>query len=208
MTASRIRLPDGPAASFAAAVAARRSTKTFRADPLPLDLLAAALRHAASRTEARPHASARARYLVGTTIIAGEVDGLTRGAYRYDAASHELAPTRSGDVRRSLADATIDAAWLARCPAIIALSADPARADAGFEELDRGQGERFAWFEAGMIAQTLHLWAADAGLGTAVIGGFDSAAMPQAADGLVPEGHRILALLPLGFAADKGQRRF
>ena len=113
-------------------------------------------------------------------------------------ARHELTPVAPGDHREALAAATVDAHWLARCPVLVLLSADTTAADDHFRELGPAQGERFAWFEAGLIAQNLYLWAAAAGLGTVFIGGLDAPAVAQAAHPLLPAGESVLGLLPLG----------
>lgn len=135
---------------------------------------------------------------MGVTVVAGQVRGLPAAAYRYRGARHELTPVAPGDHREALAAATVDAHWLARCPVLVLLSADTTAADDHFRELGPAQGERFAWFEAGLIAQNLYLWAAAAGLGTVFIGGLDAPAVARAAHPLLPAGESVLGLLPLG----------
>lgn len=197
-----VELPDASSTPLTGLLAVRRSVKEFSDAPLGLTELAGALRHAAGQTGpgpgSRSYAAARARYLVGVTVVVGQVSGLPAAAYRYCGPRHELTPAAPGDHREALAAATVDAHWLARCPVLVLLSADPAAAADHFGELGPGQGERFAWLEAGLIAQNLYLWAAAAGLGTVFIGGLDAPAVARAAHPLLPAGESVLGLLPLG----------
>lgn len=171
----------------------RRSTKAIAADPLDLATVAGLLWCATGSTDGgrRTHGSAHAAYPVATTLVAGAVHDLETGGYRYVAEEHRLAPTRPGDRREELATATLDAAWLARAPAVVVLSADLG-----------GVVPRFTWIEVGLTSQNLHLAAAARGLGTVLIGGLDPGRAAAAGEGLIPDRHQILALLPVGRPAD------
>lgn len=194
-----VELPDGSSTALTGLLAARRSVKEISDEPLGLVELAGALWHAAGRagTGRQSHASARAQYLVAVTVVVGEVDDLPVAAYRYGG-GHELTHVAPGDHREALAVATVDAHWLARCPALVLLSADTAAANDSFRELGSAQGERFAWLEAGLIAQNLYLWAAAAGLGTVFVGGLLEPAITRAAAPLLPAGQTVLGVMPLG----------
>ncbi|MGC0274083.1 nitroreductase family protein [Pseudactinotalea sp. Z1739] len=161
-----------------------------------------ALRHAAGRVTGAAHASARAQYLVTATAIIGQVRGLAPGAYEYDGAVHRLTMRACDDHRERLARATVDASWAAHCPMLVLLSTRAEHADGYFAELGPGQGERFAWLEAGLIAQNLYLWASATGHGTVFIGGLDRPAMADAAAPLLPAGHTVLGIMPLGHLAE------
>lgn len=192
-------LPPGAGTVVSPVLTDRRSVKELDAEPMALEEVAGVLRHAAGVDGAgrRTYASARAQYLVSVTLVAGEVTGLRPGAYRYLGDRHALRTVRVGDVRPAVAAATVDAQWLAGAPAVLVLSADLARADDYFAELGPGQGERFAWLEAGLITQNAYLWSAATGWGTVFIGGLDQAGLPGVAP-LVPGGEQVLGLLPVG----------
>src|SRR5699024_258243 len=160
--------------------------KEFTSQPLSLEHLGGALAHAARRGPARPYASARNQHLITLTIIAGRVGGLPPGAYQSAPAEHALLPGPPGGHRPGPAAGTVDATWLARCPAIVMLSADHRRAEASFAELGPGKGEHFAWLEAGLLAQNLYLWAGATGLGTVFIGGLHTSVLARAAERLLP----------------------
>ncbi len=193
-----LALPHSAPPCLAEIRADRRSVKEYDAEPVDLDTVGSVLWTAASMRAGRAHASARGRYLVTTTVISGDVEGLPPGAYRYSAREHHLTLVRSGDHRAGLAEATIDAPWLTTCPLILMLSSDIERADKHFEELPPGQGERFAWLEAGLITQNVYLWTAATGLGTVFVGGLDGTAAARMASALCNEGETLLGLMPIG----------
>ena len=195
-------LPPGDGTSLSPLLTERRSVKALTDEPLVLAEVASMLRHAAGVDGAgRPtYASARAQYLVSVTLVAGDVVGLRPGAYRYLGERHALRTRALGDLRAQVAAATVDARWLADVPALLVLSADLAAANDHFAELGLGQGDRFAWLEAGLITQNAYLWAAATGRGTGFIGGLDQAGRAGAAP-VVPDGEQVLGLLPVGWPA-------
>lgn len=81
---------------------------------------------------------------------------------------------------------------------VLLLSVDVAAANDAFAGQGPGRGERFCWIEAGLIAQNVHLWAAENALGTVVLGGLDDAGMCAATRDLLPPSHTVLGLLPIG----------
>ena len=196
-------LPPGEGTSLSPLLSARRSVKELTDEPLALAEVAGLLRHAAGVDGAgRPtYASARAQYLVSVTLVAGEVIGLRPGAYRYLDDRHALRTGTLGDQRPALAGATVDAHWVTGAPAVLVLSADLTAADEYFAELGSGQGDRFAWLEAGLITQNAYLWAAAVDLGVAFIGGLEQAGLAGA--GVVPDGENVLGLLPVGWPAGR-----
>ena len=201
-TEALIVLPSAGGTALSPLLTARRSAKELTDEPLALAEVASLLRHAAGVDGAgRPtYASARAQYLVSVTLVAGEVIGLRPGAYPYLGARHALSTGTLGDLRPALADATVDAHWVAGAPAVLVLSADLEAANDYFAELGPGQGDRFAWLEAGLITQNVYLWAAATGWGTVFVGGLDEVALSGVAP-VVPEGEQVLGMLPVGWPA-------
>ncbi|WOC14089.1 SagB/ThcOx family dehydrogenase [Gordonia sp. MP11Mi] len=178
----------------------RRSTKAYR--PTPIDSAAVhgliATVEGAGRDGRRGYGSAHARYGVHVTVITRAVAGLTAAAYRYDRALDELVTVVDGDFLAAVAGATLDADWLAHCPAALVLSADIAAADDAFVDQGHHRGTRFCWIETGLIAQNVYLWAAENDFGTVLLGGLDDAAMAAAAVRLIPPEQTITAVMPIG----------
>lgn len=178
----------------------RRSTKAFLKAPLSVGHIASALWAVAGQTGDghRVVPSARGSYPIVATLVAGSVEGLRSGAYRYDTAGHTLVGVDEGEHGCRVADSTLEADWLATCPALILLSADLHAARRRFPDQPPEHGERFVWIEVGHAAQNLYLWAARHRLGTALIAGIDDDAAATTCAGLLPRGHRLLGILPLG----------
>ncbi|WP_191089859.1 nitroreductase family protein [Nesterenkonia ebinurensis] len=129
------------------------------------------------------------------------LDGLSPGTYRYLPAEHSLAVFEQGDHHAGLTVGTLDAAWLKGCPLILILSADLTAADRAFEVQETGRGERFCWFEAGLVSQNIYLWAAENGFGTVFLGGLDYAKTRSATERWMPASHTVLGMLPFGYPA-------
>ncbi|MCF8587894.1 SagB/ThcOx family dehydrogenase [Gordonia liuliyuniae] len=181
-------------------LARRRSTKAYRRDPIDADVLRDLVATVAgpSRHGRRGHGSAHARYDVHITVITHAVTGVAAAAYRYDQPLDDLVPVTTGDFLAAVADATIDADWLADCPAALVLSADTAAADDAFADQGKDRGTRFCWIETGLIAQNVYLWAAETGFGTVLLGGVDDDAIAAAAAQWLPPGHIVTAVMPVG----------
>lgn len=179
----------------------RRSTKRFADRPLTLADAARAMWAVAGTTAdgRRVCPSARATYPVTTTLVAGRIEELPTGAYLYDPMHHAIETVQSGDHRRDVADATLDGAdWLPTCPALVLLSADMVAARDRFPDQAPTHGERFVWIEVGHAAQNLYLWAAEHDVGTALIAGLDDARATESCHDVLPQGHQLLGILPLG----------
>lgn len=187
----------------------RHSTKRYAADsPLDLRDVGAALFAAGGVFDGRRVVpSARRTHPILLTLVAGDVVGLAPATYRYDAESHDLRTTAAGDSRPGVASATLDAPWLAHCPALILMSADLAAARARFADQPPDHGERFVWIEAGHAAQNVYVWAAQRALGTALIAGLNDDEAAHACRGLIPPDHQILGILAVGSAAASGSQR-
>ncbi|WP_197517538.1 nitroreductase family protein [Microbacterium karelineae] len=177
----------------------RHSTKAFSPDSLDADVLFSLLStvFGTGAQGRRTYGSALARYAVTASIIVGDVSGMTPGAYDVD--GDALARRDAEDHRAALAAVTLDAPWLAECPALIVLTVDLATENEAFAAQGPTRGERFAAMEAGMIAQTVHLVAESLGIGTALIAGLDHPGAHDVAASALPTGHTLLGIMPLGY---------
>lgn len=190
---------------LAGLLSSRRSTKSF--DPnqtLSVEDVATLLWAAAgsATTTRRVCPSARATNPVATTLVAGRVDDLDPGCYRYEPLDHRLVPGPVEDHREAIASGTLDArGWLAECPALFLLTADLRAARLRFPDQPADHGERFVWMEAGHAAQNVYLSAAEQHLGTCLVAGLDDDLMETICHPLIPSHHQVLGILGLGRAA-------
>jgi SagB-type dehydrogenase family enzyme len=173
----------------------RRSAREFARVPLTLAEVAQLAWAAQGVTETggrRTAPSAGALYPLELLVVAGEVEGLDPGVYRYRPTSHDLMERVHGDVREPLAAAALGQEWLADAPCVLALAAVYARTTGRYG----ARGERYVHIEVGLAAQSVQLQATALGLGSVVVGAFDDERV-RARLGL-GEDERPLALLPVG----------
>jgi nitroreductase len=151
------------------ALARRRSSRDFASDALPLPLLSGLLwaaygwnRNDGGRT-------------APSALNAQEIDvfvALPAGAYRYDAAAHELRLVAANDLRR----VTGYQDFVDEAPMDLVYVADHARMGL----VPVGQRESYASAAAGAIAQNVYLFAASNGLATVIRAWIDRAAIADA----------------------------
>ncbi len=183
--------------SVEAALAARRSVRAFSRRALTLgdvgQLLWAA-QGVSGPGGKRTAPSARHLYPLEVAVVAQDVEGLARGAYRYVPARHALEPlamAREGEamLARATSQAQVHAA-----PAVFAIAAV-------YERMDAGQRSR-VWtdYEAGLASENLLLEVVALRLGAVVVGGMDAAAA-RAAVGFTWR-EQVIVLIPVGHPAE------
>lgn len=136
--------------------------------------------------------SAGALYPLELYLVAGDVESLAPGVYKYQPRPHGLRLVKKGDLRAALAAAALDQDWMIDAPAILAVAAVFARTAVKYG----GRAERYVHMEAGHLAENIYLQAAALGLGTTVVGAFRD----ERVKGVVAmEGDEApLILLPVG----------
>jgi len=136
--------------------------------------------------------SAGARYPLSLLLVAGDVEGLAPGVYRYDSANHRVTGMLPGDIREPLASAALGQEWVARAPAVIVMAATERWTTQKYGE----RGVRYVHMEAGHAAQNILLQATALGLGGTPVGAFDDRVVAK----LLQLNHdeRPLYLLPVG----------
>jgi SagB-type dehydrogenase family enzyme len=204
--------PAIPAGGLASLLVRRRSTRSFGPRPLSIDQVTRLVWAAQGRTAGghRSCPSAHALYPLTLTVVAGGVDGLAAGAYRYDAERHVLALVAGGDHRDRVAGSTFaDHGWLRQAAALLVLSADMDVATRHFaDQPPQGhRGRRYVWLEAGHASQNIYLQATEAGLGAVLVAGFDDDRLLGLTPAVVPSGQHPLALLGVGHPAGPAIRR-
>ncbi len=151
------------------ALAARRSSRDFSSEPLPLPLLGGLLWAAFGVNRPDGHRTAP------TALNAQEVDvfaALPTGAYRYDASSHQLIRVAATDVRRVTGyQDFVDAA-----PLDLVYVADYGR----LHLVPAAVRGLYSSASAGAICQNVYLYAAAHGLGTVIRAWIDRDAIADA----------------------------
>lgn len=193
-----IQLPDprleGPV-SVEAALAARRSVRRFSPDTLDITQLSQLLWAAQGVTHGRgmrTAPSAGATFPLETFAVAGAVEGLDAGVYRYVPDGHALEPVMAGDQREALRRDALAQPMLAQAPATVVLAAVYGRTGTRYG----GRTEMYVHEEAGHAAQGVCLMAVALGLGTCCVGAFVDDAI-HAAVGMRPD-ERPVYLIPVG----------
>jgi SagB-type dehydrogenase family enzyme len=182
--------------SVEAALASRRSIRSFSSRALTLGDLGQLLWAAQGISGPggkRTAPSARHLYPLELAVVAQNVEGLAKGAYRYLPAAHALeplAPARQGEsmLARATSQAPVRAA-----PAVFVVAAVYERMDAG----DRSH----AWtdYEAGLASANLLLEAVALRLGAVVVGGMDAGSVKDAVRFTGRE--TVVVLIPVGHPA-------
>jgi len=136
--------------------------------------------------------SAMALYPLEIDLIAGEVEGLTTGVYRYSPQDHELRRSLEGDLRKRVCETTFDQPFVAEGAAILVFSAVYERTCSKFGEA----GRDFVHMDLGHAAENIHLQAVALSIGTVVVGAFRPDEVSQVLS--LAEDEAPLYLMPLG----------
>lgn len=192
-----VRLPEArreSPMSLEAALWARRSIRTLKPDALTLADAAQLLWAAQGKNRPDGHRtapSAMAVYPLEVYLVAGSVEGLPAGVYRYRSASHDLVLAQAGDLRAELtAMPGRPPGWAASAPLLVVFAVATERAQARFGP----RTERFGAMEVGFAAQNVYLQATALGLGTTFMAGYNDSAMTR----VLAPGDRALGVMPVG----------
>jgi SagB-type dehydrogenase family enzyme len=193
-----VSLPEprlSSATSVEEALRKRRSVREYTSGGLTLAELGQLLwaAYGVTRPDGKRTApSARELYPLRVYALAGSVDGLEPGLYRYEPASHSLELRTAGDLRSRLYQATFSQGAVLEAPAILVFSGLYALADAEFG----AGGRQYVHMDLGHAGENVHLQAVALGLGTVVIGAFRPAGVQELLQ--LPEGETPLYLMPVG----------
>ena len=175
LPATSIKLPAArldSSVSLEKVLYARRSIREFTTQPLELSQVSQLAWAAQGLTGPEAHRtapSAGGLYALELYIIAGKVNGLPAGVYRYDLLTHELVSLLTADMRLELSRAALDQTSITQAAAIFAISAVYERISSKYGD----RGIRYAHMEAGHAAQNLLLQAVALGLGAVLVGAFN-----------------------------------
>lgn len=172
--AEQIRLPrpaqDGKV-SLERCLATRRSVRSFREDALKLAEISQLLWAAQGITggqRLRTAPSAGALYPLELYLLAGRVEGIPPGVYKYRPEEHALVRTAEEDRRRALADAALGQQFIAQAPAVFVIAGVYERTAQRYGE----RAPRYVHMEVGHAGQNLCLQAVALGLGSVPVGAF------------------------------------
>lgn len=201
---TRIVLPESDvrdSSALAETFDKRRSVRAYAERELTLEQIARLLWAAQGTNDPsglRTAPSAGALYPLELVLVAGNIAGLKSAVYRYQVRRHALKLVVEGDLRQPLAKAAHGQVWLADSAAVVVVSAVYERTTRKYGK----RGERYIHIEVGHAAQNVLLQAAAFGLGAAVVGAFDDAAVVDVLR--LPDFEHPLYLLPVGWPADSG----
>jgi SagB-type dehydrogenase family enzyme len=153
-------------------IARRRSIREFRDAQVLLaevsQLLWAAQGITGEDDFKRAAPSAGAKYPIELFVVAGNVDGLPVGAYRYEPKTHSLEVVRRGDLRAELCDEALSQEWVEEAALDIVIAGVYSRTMEKYGE----RGIRYVHMEVGAVAENIYLQAESLGLGTTFVGAF------------------------------------
>jgi len=196
--AQEIRLPtpqrDGKM-SLERCLHLRRSVRAFAEAPLRLDEVSQLLWAAQGVTGEgglRTAPSAGARYPLEVYFLAGKVEGLAAGIYKYRPAGHSLRQVAGGDRRRDLAQAALGQQFIAEAPGVFVIAGVYERTAQRYGE----RASRYVHIEVGHAGQNICLQAVALGLGSVTVGAFRDEQVKRVVG--MPAEEAPLYVLPVG----------
>ena len=144
--------------------------------------------------------SAGALYPLELHLVAGNVDGLPAGSYRYDPARHALQAAIPGDLRQAIAKSALNQQWIASAPAVLVIGAIETRSTAKYGR----RGIRYVHMEVGHASQNVLLQAVALGLAGAIVGAFNDDRLKLLMQ--LPGEERPMAILPVGHSITEAYR--
>jgi SagB-type dehydrogenase family enzyme len=194
----RIRLPDpatGGGISVEEAIQRRRSVRRYSVESLTLKnvgQLVWAAQGITGERGLRAAPSAGATYPLEVYVVAGAVDGLKPGVYRYDPAGHALILKKTGDVRNELASAALGQSPVKNAPVSLVLSGIVQRTAGRYGE----RAQRYVQIEIGHAAENVFLQAVGLNLGSVMVGAFQDAEVKKLIG--MEGGEEPYAIIPVG----------
>ena len=136
--------------------------------------------------------SAGALYPLELYLVAGDVEQLPPGVYKYKPDMHRLINTAQGDLRDELQAASLDQSAIGDAPAVIVIAAVYERTTVKYGD----RGNRYVHMEVGSAVQNLYLQAVSLDLGTVFIGAFHDQNIKSLLH--MQEDEHPLAIMPVG----------
>jgi SagB-type dehydrogenase family enzyme len=176
--AQKISLPEPDVSgglTVEQAIKQRRSLRAYAGSALTLKEISSLLYSAQGITDAkrglRSVPSAGATYPLEVYLVAGKVDNLPAGVYRYLPRTHTLEAVRQGDIRPELMKACYGQNSVGSAPASIVLAAVFSRTSGKYGE----RSKRYVHFEVGHAGENISLQCEALGMGCVMVGAFSDA---------------------------------
>ena len=173
----------------------RRSVRNYKDEALTLAEISQLLWAAQGITHPggyRTAPSAGALYPLEVYVVAGNVDGLRPGIYKYRPQGHELEKVAEGDVRAELCVAALDQECIEDCAAVLVFAAVYERTTRKYGD----RGVRYVHMEVGHTAQNVYLQTVSLGLETVVVGAFDDDEVKRMLQ--MQDDEQALCIIPMG----------
>ena len=174
---------------------ARRSVRSYTGQSLTLEEISQLLWAAQGITDLagfRTAPSAGGLYPLEIYVVAGEVENLAPGIYRYQPEGHQIVKTIDGDKRAALARAALGQSPVKDGAAVFVFTAVYERTTVKYGD----RGIRYVDMEAGHAAQNLCLQAVAMELGAGTIGAFSDEDVFSLLS--LPEQESPLYIIPVG----------
>jgi SagB-type dehydrogenase family enzyme len=193
--------------SIEQALLQRKSVREFRDEALSLSDVSQLLWAAQGLTGAdgrRTTPSAGALYPLEVYVVAGNVRGLTPGAYKYRPNDHSMVMTMDGDKRAALSRAAIGQSSVEDGAIVMVIAGVYERTTGKYDtpvhderaKSDYPAGVKYVHMEAGHASQNVYLESVSLGLGTVAIGAFSEEGVRSVTG--MPDEERPLYLMPVG----------
>ncbi len=137
--------------------------------------------------------SAGALYPLEVYLVAGNVEELTPGVYKYIPTGHKIKRVVKNDMRQALSAAALSQEMIGDAPAGLVYTAVFRRTTTKYGERGR---KRYVPMEVGFSAENVYLQAEALGLGTCMVGAFEDEAVSDVLQ--LPPDEEPLVILPLG----------
>jgi SagB-type dehydrogenase family enzyme len=149
----------------------RRSVRSYKQEALTMEEVSQILWAAqgiTAQNRFRTAPSAGATYPLDVYLVAGRVDGLDPGVYKYIPSGHKIELIDKGDKRSALTRASLNQSSVANAPASFVITGTYGRTTGRYGE----RGVLYTHIEVGHAAQNIYLQCESMGLGTVYIGAF------------------------------------
>ena len=173
----------------------RRSVRSFTSEPLTLQEVSQLLWATQGITDPlgrRTAPSAGALYPLEIYAVAGNVQDLSSGVYKYEPEKHQLMRVMDGDMRDELAGAALGQGSVRGGAIAFVFTAVYERTTVKYGD----RGVRYVHIEVGHAAQNLCLQAIAMGLGVVTVGAFNDEQVAEVLN--LPEDEKPLYILPVG----------
>jgi SagB-type dehydrogenase family enzyme len=172
----QIRLPQflGKTLQFLDTLKERKSIRSYSHEPIKISDLSfllwasTGIQRVQRGRQFRTAPSAGALYPIETYLIVNNVEGLDKGLYHYNIATHSLEELKTGDYGTALTHSALDQDMCAEGAVVFVWSAIFNRSKWKYGQ----RAYRFVYLDTGHVAENLALAATSIGLGSCQIGAF------------------------------------